>query len=264
MVKKIFTISTWVLSCFAIIALFAFARIEQLSKPIKDLRLTINRPANGGFLEYKRTFSMIMKLTDSIPGKSLSRLDVYKLKNNLKSNPYVAGVEVYTTLEGLLKVDLEEREALVRVFDSTNQSAYIDTRGYLIPLHPDFSARVIIANGCFDYPPLMPNSNARLSSKLYKTSKLNEIFRLSQSLVADKFLNAFIAQVYVDSLGEFELTPRLTNTNIVIGKLDDLDVKLKNLRIFFLTKAEKTELNDYKTISLKYKNQIVCIKRQGL
>jgi cell division protein FtsQ len=63
-------------------------------------------------------------------------------------------------------------------------------------------------------------------------------------------------------LGEFELTPRLSNTNIVIGNTDDLDSKLSDMKVFFLNKAVKPELYDYKIISLKYKNQIVCIKRQ--
>jgi cell division protein FtsQ len=262
MVKKILTISTWVLSCLSIIALFAFARNEYLRAPVKNLRLVIDRPANGGFLEYKKTYSLIMKMTDSILGKSVEKLSLFTLKNKLSANPYISHVELFTSMDGVLNVYLNEREALVRVFDSTSQSAYIDTHGMLFPLNPDFSARVMVASGCFAYPELMPNATAKVSSKIYAGTKLNEIFKLAENLSKDDFLRVFVAQMYVDSLGEFELTPRLSNTNIVIGNVEDLDMKLTNLKVFFMNKAVKPELYNYKTISLKYKNQIVCIKRQ--
>jgi cell division protein FtsQ len=262
MVKKILTISTWVVSFLALVALFAFARMEYLQSPVKSLRLVIDRPANGGFLEYKKTYSLIMKMTDSILGQPVGKLSPYVLKSKLSSNPYVSHVELFTTMDGDLNVFLTEREALVRVFDSTNQSAYIDTKGVLFPLHPDYSARVMVASGCFAFPELMPGATARVASKLYASSKLNDIYTLAGSLAKDEFLKVFVAQVYLDSLGEFELTPRLSNTNIVIGNTDDLDSKLNNMKVFFLNKAVKPELYDYKIISLKYKNQIVCIKRQ--
>jgi len=262
MVKKILTISTWVVSGLALVALFAFARMEYLTTPVKNLRLVIDRPANGGFLEYKKTYSLIMKMTDSVLGQPVEKLSLFTLKNKLNSNPYVSHVELYITMDGVLTVYLNEREALVRVFDSTGQSAYIDTRGVLFPLNPDFTARVMIANGCFTFPELLPGATAKIGSKLYKASKLNDIFRLSGQLVKDDFLRVFVSQVYVDSLGEFELTPRVTNTNIVIGDAEDLEAKLTNLKVFYMNKAVKPELYGYKTISLKYKNQIVCIKRQ--
>jgi cell division protein FtsQ len=262
MVKKILTISTWVVSILALVALFAFARMEYLQSPVKNLNLVIDRPANGGFLEYKKTYSLIMKMTDSILGQPVEKLSLFSLKNKLSSNPYVSHVELFTTMDGVLNVILNEREALVRVFDSTNQSAYIDTKGILFPLHPDFSARVMVASGCFSFPELMPNATAKVNSKLYADSKLNDIYKLSGSLAKDNFLKVFVAQVYLDSLGEFELTPRLSNTNIVIGNVEDLDMKLNNMKFFFMNKAVKPELYDYKTINLKYKNQIVCIKRQ--
>jgi len=261
MVKKILTISTWVVSIGALVALFAIARIEYLNMPVKNLRLVIDRPIHGGFLDNKKTFSLIMKMTDSVLGKPMQRLSVFSLKNKLKSNPYISHVDVFSTMDGELNVHVKEREALVRVFDSTNQSAYIDMQGVLFPLQPEFTARVAVASGCFVYPALMPNATAKVGSKLYANSKLNEIYQLATKITADDFLRVFIGQIYVDSLGEFEFTPRLSNTNIVIGNLDNLDTKLRNLKVFFLNKAVKPELYSYKTISLKFNNQIVCIKR---
>jgi cell division protein FtsQ len=165
-------------------------------------------------------------------------------------------------MDGVLKVSLTERDALVRVFDSSGQSAYIDSKGILFPLHPSFTARVLVANGEFAYTPMIPGVHPNVTTKKYSASKLNDIYQITKQINADDFLKAFIAQIYVDSLGEYELTPRISSTNIVLGPATDIAKKLKNLKIFYINKAMKQDLYDYKTVSFKFKDQIVCTKRE--
>jgi cell division protein FtsQ len=262
MVKRILTIVLWVFSAVSMVALFAFARQEYLAMPVKSVQLTIDTPAGGGFLEYKHTYSMLMKLTDSIPGKAVRRLQTYSLKKQLVNNPYISKADVFSTMDGVLKVSLTERDALVRVFDSSGQSAYIDSKGILFPLHPSFTARVLVANGEFAYTPMIPGVHPNVTTKKYSASKLNDIYQITKQINADDFLKAFIAQIYVDSLGEYELTPRISSTNIVLGPATDIAKKLKNLKIFYINKAMKQDLYDYKTVSFKFKDQIVCTKRE--
>ncbi len=262
MVKRILTIALWVSSGLGMLVLFAFARNEFRRLPVKSVQLQLAMPDNGGFLEYRRTYSMIMKLTDSIPGKANGRLDMFRLKQQLTDNPYVASADVFASMEGVLHINLKEREAVVRVFDTTGQSAYIDKQGVLIPLSPDFTARVIVANGLLVWPPMIPGQYPNVNSKAFHASSLKDIYRIAEQIDKDSFLKAFITQIYVDSLGEYQLTPRITQTNIMLGPATELEKKLKSVKLFYLNKVMKQDLNEYKTVSFKYKDQIVCTKRE--
>ena len=70
-----------------------------------------------------------------------------------------------------------------------------------------------------------------------------------------------IVQIYVDEKNNVELIPRVGNHNIILGDASDLENKLEKLMIFYKKGLSKTGWNEYSTINLKYKNQIVCTKR---
>ena len=48
---------------------------------------------------------------------------------------------------------------------------------------------------------------------------------------------------------------------ILLGTLDDMNEKLENLRLFLREGIVLKGWNVYKEINLKFKNQIVCVKR---
>jgi cell division protein FtsQ len=64
--------------------------------------------------------------------------------------------------------------------------------------------------------------------------------------------------VYVDK--DLELIPRVGNHTIILGNVSDLQEKFNKLMIFYKEAMPKVGWNKYKTLNLKYKNQIVCKK----
>ena len=80
-------------------------------------------------------------------------------------------------------------------------------------------------------------------------------------LEEDDFWNDWIGQIYVDSDNNVELIPRVGNHKVVLGTFDDYQTKLENLRLFYEQAIPKVGWEKYSEINLKYKNQIVCIKR---
>jgi len=57
------------------------------------------------------------------------------------------------------------------------------------------------------------------------------------------------------------LIPRVGNYEIQFGKMTDLETKFLKLNSFYEQALSKTDWNKYKTINLKYKDQIVCFKK---
>ena len=76
----------------------------------------------------------------------------------------------------------------------------------------------------------------------------------------DAFLDSFIDQIFVNEHGEIELVPKLGDHTIIMGNGPEIREKLENLRSFYLQVMNKIDWNTYKTINLKFKNQVVCSK----
>jgi cell division protein FtsQ len=95
---------------------------------------------------------------------------------------------------------------------------------------------------------------------LYNKSKLKEILIIEKAIRENQFLDALVDQIYVSSLGEYELVPKLGKAVVVLGGLSQLDQKLNNMAQYYKSSASKPEMLEYRIISLKFRNQIVCTK----
>jgi cell division protein FtsQ len=70
-----------------------------------------------------------------------------------------------------------------------------------------------------------------------------------------------VQQVIVDSNAEFTIIPTLGNQLIFFGNAEDIEGKFKKLLNFYTEGLNKTGWNKYATINLKFKNQVVCTKK---
>lgn len=264
MLKRILSISVWILTALALVALLGFARYTHYNKPIKGLDLSIEGQKVGGFLNHT-TMSQDIKDLLAIDLRSpLKTVHITALQTDLLKNPYITKAEASTTIEGIVKVKLYERKPLVRIFTKTDQSMYIDAQGNIFPTHPDYTPHLLVANG---YIETIRNNSSRIANvgdPAFTNSHLQSIVQIATEIKNNTFLNALIDQIYIDSLNEIELTPMIGDATIVLGDGENLSEKLDNIAIFYKAKATSAELSAYTTISAKYSNQIVCIKRDTL
>ena len=61
---------------------------------------------------------------------------------------------------------------------------------------------------------------------------------------------------------EIELIPRVGNQRILLGDADSLDNKFRNLYIFYKQALPRAGWGTYRTINIKYANQVVGVKNQ--
>ena len=69
-----------------------------------------------------------------------------------------------------------------------------------------------------------------------------------------------IEQLYVNQQNEIEMVPRVGNHKIVLGGADSLETKFMNLLAFYKKAIPAVGWDAYKTINIKYANQVVCVK----
>jgi cell division protein FtsQ len=84
---------------------------------------------------------------------------------------------------------------------------------------------------------------------------------LAAYINSDPFLKSQIIQLYIKENKEIELIPRVGNHNILLGKINGYEEKFKKLKLFYSEGVKQTGWNNYKEINLKFKDQIVCVKK---
>lgn len=195
----------------------------------------------------------------------MAHIDVKALEAQFDANPSVKKSEVYTTLSGNLYVDIEQRTPIARVFTPMG-SFYLDQEGYVMPLSDKYTAQVIVVNGYLPikYEQVEGRNFGSWNNEVSKGKqeyKLYQAFTLAKKFNEVPFWDAQFKQIYFREDGDIELVPAVGNHLILLGGVDDLDLSLTKLMILYKEGLSKTGWNHYKLINLKYKDQIVCIKK---
>ena len=60
---------------------------------------------------------------------------------------------------------------------------------------------------------------------------------------------------------EISLKLRLLDFEVSVGNIDNLEVKLKNLKAFYQKAKKDNMLDIYKSVNLQFDNQVVCTKK---
>lgn len=197
-------------------------------------------------------------------GKPLRSINTLELENRLSTMMSVRDVQIYKTSDGVLSIKVKQRRPLVRIFNYKNQSYYIDEQGLILPLSDRFAAHVLVVNGKItEHFPLKPNQDVmQWDTSVYKKEPLlRKIYDFAKYVNDNDFWNAQIAQVYVDSVDDIELIPRVGSQVILLGSLDGYEKKLEKLKLFYEKVLPAEGWNKYKMINLKYSKQIICTKR---
>lgn len=197
--------------------------------------------------------AMIRDADSSILSRPITYARLRNLEKVIKASPYVEDVSVYAEVNGVLKVEVQQRKPLVRIINHRNQHFYLDKRGNKMPLSSNYTPRVLVASGQIQEPP--DSGNDTLATSIAK-----EILELATFVSSNPFWKAQIGQVYVNGEQDMELIPRVGDHRIIIGDARDLEKKFEKLLIFYRTAMPRVGWATYDVINLKYGNQIVATR----
>lgn len=77
----------------------------------------------------------------------------------------------------------------------------------------------------------------------------------------DDFWKAQIQQIHVKSDGDVILIPLVGDQLIELGSFDNYEKKLRNTRAFYEQVLSKNNWDKYKTVNVKYDNQVIAKRR---
>lgn len=241
----------WLISLGGLVVLMSFIEVKKAEVVCKDVKIYI--PGSQYFIDKKEVESILQLSSFTLVGRRIDGINMHQLENKLKANPFVEFAKVYADMDGVLMIEIEQREPIMRVMNQNDQDFYIDKNGLKIPLSANFTARVLAANGFIEEP-----FGNRVDT--LRTALAHDLFKTVSYIRADSLWDAQIGQIYVNQGHEIELIPRVGNQRILLGNADSLDLKFKNLMAFYKQALPQVGWDAYKVINIKYANQIVGVK----
>ncbi len=257
--KRIIHIILFSIFVIVIAALMTYIYLEHRKKQISGIEIAVLGPAKKGFISHQDIMSSIDP-QDSLTTYSIKDIPLAALEAAIMKNPFAKHADAFINVKGKLIIHVKEAVPILRVYTKTGESFYVDEEGYLIPLSKQHTPKLTVFNGYimakYDGEKGLHVSDSRLVE-----SHLLAVYELALLLRKRAFLNAQISQIYLNSKQEIDMIPLVGKHIIQLGALTGLNEKLTNLEAFYQKTLADEGWENYKTINLKYKNQIVCTKK---
>ena len=249
--KSVFKGFAWVICLSGMVVLMSFINVKKHNIKCSDIKILI--PGADNFIEREEIDAILKQSQGRLIGRDLERINLHDIEKQMISNPYIAMAKVYADMDGIIHIEVKQRQPVLRIINDANQDFYIDNTGLKMPVSPNFTANVLVANGSINehFNGRVDTLNTQLAADLYKTAYY---------LKKDTLWDAQIEQLFVDTNHDIELIPRVGNQRILLGNADSLEVKMRNLLVFYKKAMPQVGWDTYKTINIKYTNQIVCEK----
>ncbi|MBE9489060.1 MAG: hypothetical protein IMY67_02095 [Bacteroidetes bacterium] len=220
--------------------MFAFSSIRNAERNVTDFKVNFIGEDNL-YITYQSVNKLLIQNEQDLTKVAKEILDLNVLETALNSNPMIKTAQVYLTVNGEVRADVVQRKPIARV--STNASYYIDDEGLFMPLSSNRSARIPLVTGYVE------------------KNNLSNLFKIASKVNNDEFLKTHIIEIHQGSKGTITLKTRVTNFEILVGNLDNLDKKINNLKAFYQKAKKDKTLNKYSKVNLQFDNQVVCTKK---
>ena len=265
MIRRVLNISVLVLSVIGLFVSLAFSSRESDKIPCRNIAIEVDHSTDNFFVTKGDVMDMILSKGDSLIGSPITSIPIGVYERHISANPSVKRAEVYTKHNGIFAVKVYQREPILRVFNSEGVSFYLDVEGSIMPTSESYTARVPVASGLIpDKLFEMERYNVNtMSDSLKNVSCLDELFELATFIKTHERWKSLIQQIRVESNGELTVVPTFGDHHILLGTTDKLELKFKKLQLFYMKGLNKTGWDQYSHINLKYKDQVICTKKNS-
>ena len=225
-----------------VIVIFSF---KNNSSPIKEI--VVN--SENKFLDRYQIESLI---TEKMDKDSIIK-NANIIEKNILANPFVKEIKLYQDLSNKLIVDLVQYQPIARLVSENKKDFYIDLHGNIFPTSTKFSERVLLIH-------TDDNINYDLKN-INSTDYGKKIFTMINYIINDTFLSKIISEIDINYDKNIIIYPQVSKQKIIFGYPEQIDVKFDKLMLFYKKVLPAKGWNTYKTVNLKFKNQIICDKK---
>jgi cell division protein FtsQ len=252
---KIFTVMGWCLLGVAGLAILIAAINSKNSSLCQGMEVEINGGGKVLFLNKKDLRTELEKegLKD-IKDKKMASFDLQKMENILRRNTWIRDVQLYFDNNQTLKIRIQERQPVARMFSVSGNTFLIDSAGVQMPVPDRTVFRLPVFTG---YP--------QDKFGIKRDSTMNrQILNLAIFLNQDPFWSGQIQEVNIQATKTFHMTPLIGNQVIEFGDGNDYENKFHRLYVFYKVVMSQTGFEKYTAIKLGYSNQVIATRKEGI
>ncbi len=178
-----------------------------------------------------------------IAGTPVIKLDAEKIERYLRNMNLFEEVSCMLTSDNRLLVQATPLVPVMRVF-TQDKSYYINKTGKYIEALPEFYTNVPVVRGEFtkSFPP-------------------KDVIPMVNKIENDKFMKEVTGMLVARDRNNLIIVPRIRGHVINFGDTTRLDEKVGMLKLFYRKVMPEKGWNEYDTISVKYRGQIVATRR---
>ena len=247
--KRLIWLGIWVLTLVTLLTAIRYRN----SKETKEVSIEIVPNSEGKFFikenDIRKTIQKTFGL--DLQGRSIADVELDHIEKVMLEQPFVDDADVFVDGNSKLGIRIIQREPIMRVIDEEGGNYYLDAKGAQMPTSRYYTARVVVVTG--QLPSFSPDFQ---TTKL--KIRLKDVFELVKIIDQNDFHKALVEQIYVNSAGEFILSPKVGNQTILLGGIEHIEEKLHRLEVFYKKAMPQVGWNKYSVINLKYNGQIVC------
>jgi len=257
--KFIIVLLKWIGLILYLFLILGFVRRERLNKNCNEIVCNIDTAHE--FVDTSEVFILLKRDSLYPLNKPIKKINLLKIENSIESHEAIKKAEVYLDMNGVIHLDIFQRNPVLRIITQTNMHYYVDEELGLLSVGYDYTADVPVLSG---YLPDTLVQAFRLGNDTLRLEALDfdmqDIINFADYIYHDVLWRDLFVQIYINSEHEFELISRVGDNIIILGKLDDYSYKMKKLRAIYLEAFPKYGWKNYRKINLKYSNQVVCSK----
>ncbi|MFT4566696.1 MAG: cell division protein FtsQ [Saprospiraceae bacterium] len=227
----------------------AIQRTEDLF--IADIKIQLDKEDGiRDLITPKDIRHMVEKgLPNDIKMQPIHELQIAKIEEMLRSDTRIYSAEVFIDVQQNLHIEIVQRRPIMRVMNKQGDQFYIDQTGEFVAQSSYRAVRVPVVTGHIES--LKPNELISPKSKLFKA------FTIVNQIRKDEFLSALVEQVYFEKGDRIILIPKVGEEKIVLDHIDDLQGKLRNLKVYYKEVAKSNSWGKYDEIDISYRKQVI-------
>ncbi len=199
-------------------------------------------PGDKRFVSEQDIHSIIENQYGLCIGCRLDELDLARIESILRAQSVVRGAEAWATGDGVLHITVQQREPVVR-FIKGDSGFYVDRKGWIFPLSGQLDSTVVTVDGAV--------------LKAADTDYILGFLDIKKALERDRFWSAHLDHYTILENGDVAINDD-RGLVILLGSGERLGAKLELIREYYSTIEPSRPECYYKSINVKYKNQIIC------
>ncbi|MEO5684991.1 MAG: hypothetical protein ABIQ88_20270 [Chitinophagaceae bacterium] len=215
--------------------------------------ITISGKSNDLFLNKQEVMNIIAPDKSNPPkGQLLASFDLKKMEAALEQNIWIRDAQLFFDNNGILRVAVEERTPVARIFTVNGNNFYIDSSGKRLPLNSRMAVKLPVYSNFPSDKEILYGADSLL---------MQQIKQMSPFILANTFWMAQIGQIDITAYRTFEMIPVIGKHIIAFGDGADYEQKFHRLFLFYQQVGAKAGLDKYSVINVQYDKQVVATKK---